>query len=42
MHEAQRPHRVLGPFALMSPGIGATIGTGISILTGEVAFNDAN
>ncbi len=41
MHGGERLHRVLGPLALMSLGIGATIGTGIYVLTGEVAHNDA-
>jgi APA family basic amino acid/polyamine antiporter len=37
MHGGERLHRVLGPLALASLGIGATIGTGIYVLTGEVA-----
>lgn len=40
IHEMQgdeRLHRVLGPVALTSLGVGATIGTGIYVLTGEVA-----
>ncbi|MGE3822071.1 MAG: amino acid permease [Isosphaeraceae bacterium] len=41
MEGGERLHRVLGPFALMSLGIGATIGTGIYVLTGEVAANYA-
>src|SRR4051795_3771555 len=36
-----RLHRVLGPLALTSLGVGATIGTGIYVLTGEVARNFA-
>ncbi len=39
MHGAERLHRVLGPLALTSLGVGATIGTGIYVLTGEVARN---
>src|SRR4051794_32296572 len=41
MQEGERLHRVLGPLALASLGIGATIGTGIYVLTGEVAHNFA-
>lgn len=41
MHGGERLHRVLGPLALTSLGVGATIGTGIYVLTGEVAHNDA-
>jgi APA family basic amino acid/polyamine antiporter len=41
MHGGERLHRVLGPLALMSLGVGATIGTGIYVLTGEVAHDDA-
>jgi APA family basic amino acid/polyamine antiporter len=37
MHGGARLHRVLGPVALASLGIGATIGTGIYVLIGEVA-----
>ncbi len=37
MEGGERLHRVLGPVALMSLGIGATIGAGIYVLTGEVA-----
>jgi APA family basic amino acid/polyamine antiporter len=38
---AERLHRVLGPLALTSLGIGATIGSGIYVLTGEVAHKYA-
>ena len=41
MHGGERLHRVLGPLALTSLGVGATIGTGIYVLTGEVARNYA-
>jgi APA family basic amino acid/polyamine antiporter len=41
MDDGDRLHRVLGPVALMSLGIGATIGTGIYVLTGEVAHTYA-
>ncbi|MBY0395692.1 MAG: amino acid permease, partial [Thermoleophilia bacterium] len=41
MEGGERLHRVLGPVALTSLGIGATIGTGIYVLTGEVAKNYA-
>src|SRR5947209_12692268 len=41
MEGGERLHRVLGPLALMSLGIGATIGTGIFVLTGEVAVQFA-
>ena len=34
-------HRVLGPWALTSLGVGATIGTGIYVLTGEAAHTYA-
>ena len=37
MQGDERLHRVLGPLALTSLGVGATIGTGIYVLTGEVA-----
>src|SRR6516165_7738474 len=37
MHGGERLHRRLGPFALMSLGIGATIGTGLYVSTGIVA-----
>ena len=39
MEGGERLHRVLGPVALTSLGVGATIGTGIYVLTGEVAKN---
>jgi basic amino acid/polyamine antiporter, APA family len=41
MHGGQRLHRVLGPVALTALGVGATIGAGIFVLTGEAARNDA-
>ena len=41
MKGGHRLHRVLGPVALTSLGVGATIGTGIYVLTGEVAHNYA-
>jgi APA family basic amino acid/polyamine antiporter len=41
MQGGERLHRVLGPLALTSLGVGATIGTGIYVLTGEVAHNYA-
>ena len=41
MDGGERLHRVLGPLALTSLGVGATIGTGIYVLTGEVAHNYA-
>ena len=34
-------HRALGPVALTSLGVGATLGAGIYVLTGEAARNDA-
>jgi len=37
MAGGERLHRVLGPVALTSLGVGATIGTGIYVLTGQVA-----
>ncbi len=37
MRGDERLQRVLGPLALTSLGVGATIGTGIYVLTGEVA-----
>src|ERR1051326_9574498 len=36
-----RLRRVLGPVGLTSLGIGAIIGAGIFVMTGEVASNDA-
>src|ERR1700712_1841328 len=41
MEGGQRLHRGLGPVALTALGAGATIGTGIFVLTGEVAHNYA-
>src|SRR4051794_17554930 len=41
MSGGERLHRVLGPVALTSLGVGATIGAGIYVLTGEVAHNFA-
>jgi APA family basic amino acid/polyamine antiporter len=41
MKGGERLHRVLGPVALTSLGVGATIGAGIYVLTGEVAYNYA-
>jgi APA family basic amino acid/polyamine antiporter len=41
MHGGERLHRVLGPVALTALGVGATIGAGIFVLTGEAARNDA-
>src|SRR5262245_6104182 len=41
MHGGERLHRVLGPLALTSLGVGATIGTGIYVLSGVVAHDDA-
>src|SRR2546421_5887724 len=41
MEGGERLHRVLGPVALTSRGVGATIGAGIYVLTGEVAHNFA-
>ena len=37
MNEGERLHRRLGPIALMSLGVGATIGTGLYVSTGIVA-----
>lgn len=41
MEGENRLHRVLGPVALSSLGIGAIIGTGIFVLTGLAARNEA-
>ena len=41
MEGGETLHRVLGPVALTSLGVGATIGTGIYVLTGEIARNYA-
>ena len=41
MAGGERLHRVLGPVALTALGVGATIGAGIFVLTGEAAKNDA-
>ena len=41
MEGGERLHRVLGPVALTALGVGATIGAGIFVLTGEAARNDA-
>ncbi|WP_435017703.1 amino acid permease [Tundrisphaera sp. TA3] len=41
MEGGERLHRVLGPLALTALGVGATIGAGIFVLTGEAARNDA-
>ncbi len=41
MHGGERLHRVLGPVALTALGVGATIGAGIFVLTGQAAKNDA-
>jgi APA family basic amino acid/polyamine antiporter len=41
MGGGDRLHRVLGPVALTALGVGATIGAGIFVLTGEAARNDA-
>src|SRR4029079_15327409 len=41
MDGGERLHRVLGPLALTALGVGATVGTGIYVLTGEVARNYA-
>src|SRR6202047_2976274 len=37
MNSEERLHRVLGPVALTALGVGATIGAGIFVLTGEAA-----
>lgn len=39
MHDEHRLHRVLGPVALTSLGVGAIIGTGIFVLTGIAAHD---
>ena len=41
MDGGERLHRVLGPIALTALGVGATIGAGIFVLTGEAAKHDA-
>src|SRR3954451_25458499 len=41
MDGGERLHCVLGPLALTALGVGATIGAGIFVLTGEAARNDA-
>ena len=41
MHGGQRLHRVLGPVALTALGVGATIGAGIFVLTGQEARDHA-
>src|SRR5438874_1233843 len=41
MHGEQRLRRVLGPVQLTSLGVGAVIGTGIFILTGQAAHDKA-
>ncbi len=41
MDGGERLRRVLGPVALTALGVGATIGAGIFVLTGEAARNDA-
>ena len=41
MAGGERLHRVLGPVALTALGVGATIGAGIFVLTGQAAKNDA-
>ena len=41
MEGGERLKRVLGPVALTALGVGATIGAGIFVLTGEAAKNDA-
>ena len=41
MHDDQRLKRVLGPSQLTALGVGAIIGTGIFILTGQAAHDKA-
>jgi APA family basic amino acid/polyamine antiporter len=41
MDGGERLHRVLGPVALTALGVGATIGAGIFVLTGQAARADA-
>src|SRR5204862_3021805 len=41
MHGESRLRRVLGPVQLTSLGVGAVIGTGIFILTGQAAHDKA-
>ena len=41
MSGGERLHRVLGPVALTALGVGATIGAGIFVLTGEAAYDYA-
>src|SRR5678809_838148 len=41
MEGENRLHRVLGPVGLTSLGVGAIIGTGIFILTGQAAHDKA-
>jgi APA family basic amino acid/polyamine antiporter len=41
MNDGQRLHRRLGPFSLMALGVGATIGSGLYVKTGQVAHDVA-
>jgi APA family basic amino acid/polyamine antiporter len=41
MEDSHRLHRALGPVSLTALGVGATIGTGLFVLTGEAAVADA-